>query len=327
MDRETILAMSEGFQEACILGAAAELQLFDAVPEDGIAADDLATRLGADRRGITTLADALAAIGVLEKDDGLYRVPPDMAPYVRDTSEQSVLPMIRHRMSTLRGWIQLAWTVSAGMPPPRTMSIRGCEADRRDFIRAMDVVTQQVADDVVARLAPFSFSHLLDVGGASGTWTFAFLRAFPAARATIFDLPHAIDLARERVERQGIVDRVDLVAGDYYRDPLPGGADFVWLSAITHQHSRQHNRALYRAAYEALSAGGQIGIRDVVMEPDRTRPLRGAMFAVNMLSNTPTGGTFTFEEYREDLESAGFREPHLRIHTDDMNSVILAHRP
>ena len=99
------------------------------------------------------------------------------------------------------------------------------------------------------------------------------------------------------------------------------------MSAIAHQHSREHNRRLFGKVYEALQPGGQIAIRDIVMEPDRVRPAEGAMFAVNMLVNTESGGTFTFAEFAEDLQSAGFVEPKLAVKEDGplaMNSVVTA---
>ena len=76
-----------------------------------------------------------------------------------------------------------------------------------------------------------------------------------------------------------------------------------------------------------MQPGGRLAIRDIVMEPDRVRPLDGAMFAINMLVNTDTGGTFTFDEFAEDLKAAGFVEPTL-LRRDEgpmaMNSVVTA---
>ena len=118
-----------------------------------------------------------------------------------------------------------------------------------------------------------------------------------------------------------------LVAGDFYLDELPGGADFAWVSAICHQHSRQDNRKLFAKVSRALVPGGQIAIRDLVMEPCRTKPLDGALFAINMLVNTAAGGTFTFEEYAEDLRAAGFAEPRLQVKHEAMNSVVTARKP
>lgn len=292
-----------------------------------MAADQVATRLGCDPRAIATLLDAVTALGLLDKHSGRYTVPEDVQPWLVDGPPESVLPMILHRMNILRSWSQLAWVAKSGVPCPRTASIRGAEADRAAFVAAMHAVSGPMADGLVARLGPQQFTHLLDVGGASGTWTLAWLRAVAGARATIFDLPDAIEQARTRIAASGLADRITLVPGDFYRDDLPAGADFAWVSAICHQHDREHNRALFAKVLAALQPGGAIAIRDVVMEPCRTRPVAGAMFAVNMLVNTPSGGTFTFEEYSEDLQAAGFVEPELRVRHEAMNSVVVARKP
>ena len=90
---------------------------------------------------------------------------------------------------------------------------------------------------------------------------------------------------------------MNLVAGDFYDDPLPSGADLAWVSAIVHQHAREDNRELFAKVREALAPGGRIMIRDIVMEPDRIAPPEGALFAVNMLVATASGGTFTMDEF------------------------------
>jgi len=145
--------------------------------------------------------------------------------------------------------------------------------------------------------------------------------------AVLFGLPQVIPLARQRLTRAGLIDRVTLVPGDFYTDPLPGGADFAWLSAIVHQNSRRENRELYAKIHDALAAGGVLAIRDIVMDASHTQPVGGALFAVNMLVATKGGGTFTFDEFQEDLTSAGFSDVRL-IHRDEyMNSLILAKKP
>ena len=252
------------------------------------------------------LLDAVAALDLLEKRQDRYSVPPELRGWLVEGDPQSVLPMLQHAANLVRGWSQLAWTVEAGVPAPRQASIRGAAADRASFIAAMHAISGPMADDLVAQLGPPKFRHLLDVGGASGTWTLAFLRAVPGATATIFDLPDAIEQARQRLAGTEFDRRVTLVAGDFYLDEFPSGADFAWVSAICHQHSRRHNRDLFAKVYKALAPGGRIAIRDIVMEPDRVGPREGALFAINMLVNTDSGGTFTLAEYAEDLHAAGF---------------------
>jgi SAM-dependent methyltransferase len=319
-----ILEMMGGFRPSCVLGAAAELDLFGTIGDGRVSADDLAARLKSDPRATAILLDALAAMGLLQKQADRYVVPAELRPLLTHGTSHTVLPMVLHNMTVLRNWMQLAWVVKAGFPAPRQASIRGFEADRAAFIAGMHSISEPIADGLVARLGALGFRHLLDVGGASGTWTLAFLRAVPGARATIFDLPDAIGQARQRIGTTALAGRVTFAAGDFYRDELPVGADFAWLSAIIHQHSREDSRELFAKVFRVLEPGGQIGIRDIVMEPCRTRPLVGAMFAVNMLVATERGGTYTFEEIAEDLQAAGFVNPELRVKAEDMTSVVLA---
>jgi SAM-dependent methyltransferase len=325
--REEVLEMSAGFQESCVLAAAAELDVFSALAGGEATAVELAGRLEADPRGLTMLLDAVAALRLIEKRGDHYRVPADLCPWLVSDSPESILPMILHRANIARGWTMLAWTVKAGYPAPRPSSIRGAEADTAAFVAAMHTASGPAADAVVARFGPPPFAHLLDVGGASGTWTLAFLRARPESTATIFDLPHAVAQARARLAGTPMADRVSFAVGDFYRDELPAGADLAWVSAIVHQHSRPDNCALFAKVHRALRPGGTIALRDIVMAPDRTRPLAGALFAINMLANTATGTTFTFAELAEDLQASGFVNPRLPVEDVAMNSIVVAAKP
>ncbi len=309
---------------ACVLGAAAELDLFTLLAHQPATAAELAERIGANLRCTEVLLDAAVSLGLLDKAEGAYRTPAPLVPLLTMGAEQTVLPMLLHRMNILRGWTELAWTAKTGVPFPRRASIRGPIADREAFVAAMHTASGPIADEIVAAWGPPPFRHLLDVGGASGTWTLALLRAAPDARATLFDLPDAIAQATGRIGRAGCADRVTLAPGDFYRDELPKGADLAWLSAIVHQHSRSDNRELFRKIHRALEPGGTIAIRDVVMSPDHTQPTFGALFAINMIVNTEGGGTFSFAELAEDLQAAGFVDPQLALKTDTMSSIVTA---
>jgi SAM-dependent methyltransferase len=326
-DRQQILELMSGFRSACVIGAAAEFDVWSALGGQSLQAEQLAKTLNADLRATTILLDAVASLGLLEKRDIHYSVPPDLRRWLVEDSPESILPMLRHAMTILRAWSQLAWVAKSGVRGPQVASIRGPEADRASFIAAMHVVSGPMADELVRKLGPPRFRRLLDVGGASGTWALAFLRTAPEAAATIFDLPDAVEQARHRLAGTEFADRVKLVAGDFYMDDLPAGADFAWVSAICHRHSRRHNRELFAKVFRALVPGGRIAVRDVVMEPNRIDPREGALFAVNMLANTDSGGTFTLQEYADDLRSAGFENAQLLVKDEAMNSVVVAERP
>jgi predicted O-methyltransferase YrrM len=197
----------------------------------------------------------------------------------------------------------------------------------RAFIGAMHAVAAPLAERIVAAVQPGDARALIDVGGASGTYTVAFLRAVPGMKATLFDRPGVIEMARERMKREGLLDRVSLVGGDFYRDELPQGHDLAFLSAIIHQNSPAQNLSLFQKVFRSLKAGGRVVIRDHVMEADRVHPRDGAVFAVNMLVNTSGGGTYTLEEIRSGMSQAGFCHIRLLENGEHMDSLVEAFRP
>jgi precorrin-6B methylase 2 len=321
---QELLNVSRSFQQACVLTAAADLDVFSPLHERPMTARALASKLGTDPRATTILLDALAALELLTKRDSDYSVPEDVAGLLTEKSANNVLPMVRHWANCLRRWAQLSVVTQTGRPAECGPSIRGETAERTDFIGAMHNISGPIAAEVVDKLQPLKFDHLLDIGGASGTWTIAFVGVVPEARATLFDLPSVIPMAEQRIAEAGLRERVTLVAGDFYSDDLPVGADLVWLGAICHQNSREQNRALFAKIHKALKDDGVLVIRDVVMEPSHTSPEGGALFAINMLVATEGGGTYTFDEYRHDLCEAGFGDVML-VHRDEfMNSLIRA---
>ena len=331
VDRESLTRMMTGFQPACVLGAAAELDLFAHLNHHPKSVEQVASELDADPRALVVLLDALAALELIAKDADQYTISTAVKKLLDADEPGTMLPMMRHWMNCLRSWSRLAEVVRSGSPAPREPSIRGAEADRAAFVAGMHSINIDRAGPLVRKLFEEAglepFTHLLDVGGASGTWTLAFLDALPQSRATIFDLPDAIDQAKARIGTSDHAERIALVAGDFYQNDLPEGADFGWLSAIIHQNSREQNRALFDKVFAALRPGGRIAIRDVVMEPSRTAPVHGALFAVNMLVNTPGGGTYTLEEIAADLTSAGFRDIYQALPSEQMEAVVVGTKP
>ena len=324
---DDILAEARTYQGAAVLAAAAELNLFALLSSTPKTAAELARVGRCDLRGLTILLDALAALRLLEKSGGAYSLAPGLEACLTPDSPTTVLAMVQHQAHCLRNWSQLARVVQTGRPAEDMPTVCGEEGAREAFIGAMHNISAPCAAQVIEAIQPLRFQRLLDIGGASGTWTIAFLRACPAAQATLFDLPPVIPLAKRRLTEAGLADRVTLVAGDFMSDPLPAGADLAWVSAIVHQNSRAQNRQLFANVHQALVPGGRIAIRDILMEETRTQPVAGALFAINMLVATPAGGTFTLAELREDLETAGFREVALVRQHEAMNCVIVAHKP
>ncbi len=324
---DRVLQIVRAFQPACVLSAAADLDIFTLLKNEPMTAQSLSAKLSSNLRATTVLLDALTALGFLIKRKNKYIAPPQIADLLSETGCHNILPAVRHLANCHRRWLQLAQAVKTGKPAEAPPSIRGEAADRDSFIGAMNIFSTPIIPHVINCLQPLSFKHMLDIGGASGTWTIEFLKSVPQANATLFDLPDVIPLAQKRITEASLSKRVSLVAGDFYKDDLPASVDFVWLSAVTHQNSRQQNRELFSKIYSALQENGILVIRDVVMDESRTNPQTGALFAVNMLVATESGGTYTFDEFREDLSHAGFVDATLLYRGEYMNSLIRAKKP
>ena len=153
-NRQQILDLMNGFRPACVIGAAAELDVWTALGDQSHSAKQLAEKLHADPRAMAMLLDAVAALGLLDKRETHYSVPPELRGWLIEESPETILPMLRHAMTILRGWSQLSWVTKSGIPAPRISSIRGPEADRASFIAAMHVVSGPMADDLVAKARP-----------------------------------------------------------------------------------------------------------------------------------------------------------------------------
>ena len=321
---EEVIGVVRGFQPACVLLAAADLNVFTILKAKPMSAKAVADKLKADSRAITILLDALAAMALLTKQNKEYSLSSEVAQLLTEDSSRSILPAIRHQANCLRRWVQLPQVIKNGQPAERILNIHSETEDLAAFIGAMDNFSTPVAADVIRKLGTLNFCHLLDVGGACGTWTIEFLRAVPEAKATLFDLPEVIPRAKEHIAKAGLTEQVEFVGGDFYTDDLPAGADFIWLSAIAHQNSRQQNQQLFSKLYTVLENGGKLVLRDVVMDESRTKPEGGALFAINMLVATEGGGTYTFDEFRMALLDAGFTNITLVRQEEFMNSLISA---
>jgi SAM-dependent methyltransferase len=322
---EELLTMARSFMQSRMIITGAELDLFTRIAPAPLSAQEIAKEVGGLLRPVTILLDALSAMGILVKEEERYQTAPAMVPLLTADSPSTVLPIIQHSGHMWRRWSAMTEIVRGTAAPGRPIADERQEGERlRAFIGAMHVIGVKMADAIVAAIDPGEARSLLDVGGGPATYTLAFLRAAPGLRATLFDHPEVIELARARVREAGLLDRVTLAAGDFYRDELPTGCDLALLSAIIHQNSLEQNVDLYRKIHRALLPGGRLVIRDHVMRPGRTRPVAGALFAVNMLVSTEGGGTYLFEEIEAGLREAGFERVRLIQEGERMDGLVEA---
>jgi hypothetical protein len=324
---EEVLRLSQNFMESRIMLSGAELNLFSILNPAPLSAQEVASRIGADLRALIVLLDALSAIGLLVKQRGTYQCTTSVSPFLSEDAPNSVLPMVLHAAHLWQRWSGLTDAVRGTRVSKDGVKSSQSAEDLRAFIGAMDVIATPRAREIVAAVNPGSSKTLLDVGGALGTYTIAFLQAVPEMKATLFDKPEVVAMARERLSKAEVLNRVTLVPGDFYQDEFPHGHDLAFVSAIIHQNSLGQNLDLFNKVLRSLNRRGRIIIRDHVMEPDRIHPKDGAIFAVNMLLGTPGGSAYTYEEIKTGLSQAGFTGIHLLKKGEHMDALVEALKP
>ncbi|HEX3470344.1 MAG TPA: methyltransferase, partial [Silvibacterium sp.] len=167
---------------------------------------------------------------------------------------------------------------------------------------------------------------VLDLAAGSGVWGIALAQSSPQVKVTAVDWPEVLPLTKKTTARFGVDDRFNFVGGDLLSADFGSGHQIATLGHILHSEGKARSRALLAKTFEALASGGTIAIAEFLVNKERTGPLNGLIFAVNMLVNTDEGGTWSFEEIGEWLADAGFVNART-LDSPGPSPLILATKP
>lgn len=314
--------ISGGFRASQILLTAVRLGIFAALGDGTRSYEELAQALDANQRGMRILCDALVSIGLLEKENGQYRNSPTALDYLLPGTFKSQVAMMLHHARLYETWGKLYDVVKTGKKVPDEAVDPRVLGDERSFAEAMADIARISAKQVVELIDLSGVRNMLDVGGGPGTYAIEFARANPELRATVFDTAQTLESARANAEAAGLSDRVSLCPGDVLREELGEGYDFILISNVVHIFPNEMNRLIVQKCARALIPGGRLCIKDFFLEPARTSPPWGALFAVNMLVGTDGGDCYTIDEAKEWLTSAGLTFDSVLIQTPQSSLVI-----
>ncbi len=306
--------LASGYQGAAVLFAAVRLDLFNRLADAPRSAQDLAGDLEADPRGVRILLDACAALGLLDKAGDTFRPSEIARAHLLSHSPRPRGARLRHGVRQYQRWGRLVDSVMSGEPVPdevleEAMPHHGVPHDAAAFARAMADVGRESADKTWDALEAAGeldgVKTALDVGGGPGIYAIDLARRLPGARVTVMDRAETLEVAREYVSEASLGDRITLLAGDAFTDPMGGPYDLVLASNLVHIFAPEDAARLVARAAATLAPGGRLVVKDFLLDDDRTAPVGGALFAVNMLVATEGGDAYTAETVGGWMEAAG----------------------
>jgi SAM-dependent methyltransferase len=305
MNPNTIREFAASFQKSRILLSGFELDIFTNIDESGATSKQVANNLHLDEHACERLLNALASLGFLKKQNHLFFNTPESFSFLSKKSSD-YLGGLMHSIHLWNTWSKLTQVVKTGKSAhPAEINERG-EGWLFPFINAMHDRAKKQAPQQLAHIDLSGIKTALDIGGGSGAYSMEFVSLKPEIEVTVFDLPNVIPLTKQFLDKEGFSDRIKTFAGDYTTDDLPKGFDLVFLSAVIHSNSLETNQDLINKCFSSLNKNGRIVIQDWIMNNDRTQPVSGAVFAINMLVGTEAGDCFTEQEVMEMLIVSGF---------------------
>jgi hypothetical protein len=297
--------------------AAVELRIPDALATQKRTADDVADFIGAHAGATARLLRALTTLDIVEAvGAGEFALTP-LGSLLRTDSTDSVRSSIMLTLSpnAWRAWGALTDCVRTGDIAAKLLDgvddpfdAFASDDAERVFNRAMAEGTHRIAQAVVAAYDFAGVSTLVDVGGGYAALIPPVLAAHPAMVATVFDLPRCERGAIDLLTDAGLSDRTRFMAGDFFVDPLPAGADAYVLKSVVHDFDDdQVARLLDNCRRAATHSTRLLVIETVVPDEIGTSVEARWMAAADLNMLIATGGRERTEsEYRALLRAAAF---------------------
>lgn len=266
-----------------LLAAAAALDLVEMLPGDRVA-------LGV--RGAALAANP-GALAMIEHHKLLYA----------DLADPVALLRRGRGGGRLAGFWPYAEHSGAGTPDDSAQST-GSDAYSRLMAASQPMVAEQLLDAHDFR----KYRKLLDIGGGHGAFLADVAARHPQLGLALFDLPAVATGARQALAKRGL-DNVEIIAGSFRDDALPGGADVISLVRILHDHDDAVVTALLAKVHAALPPGGTLLIAEPMAGTRGAEAMGDAYFGLYLWA-MGSGRPRSVDIYRTMLAAAGFRHIH-----------------
>jgi SAM-dependent methyltransferase len=288
------------------LFVAGELGIFEKLADGPATLEELAAMLGTPRRTTRIIADAVTALGLLERHGDKYRNSEMAQAYLSGRGLADMRSFIRfwNRLSYKR-WLTLEDSVRKGQGVHGEFNFTAEE--QKIFSEGVESFSAEHASALAAAYDFSRHQRVLDLGGGTGSFLKTLLQRHPELECTLYELPAAAQVACQRLAVDPLGRQIKIVEGDFLRDPLPKGHDVVLLAHVVHVLVPERNLELLRRARQAVVQGARLLIVDFWTNPTHTEPLTAALMAGEFLVVGGNGDVYSVDEGRSWLEQSGWR--------------------
>lgn len=329
---ETIFNTIQAFNNAFVLKAAIEIDVFSAIAQGSHTAAEIARATNSAERGMRILCDALTVMGFLEKIGNRYSLIPDSAVFLVKTSPAYMGGAFNFLMGAGEWDAFLELTESFRNGGRKTEHHGGAPEDKmwEDFAQGMVPFMMPAAQTIAGLLNPVLASKpsakVLDI--AAGHGIFGIMVAKQCANAHIHaqDWANVLAIASENARKHGVADRHHLIPGNAFDVDFGNGYDAVLLTNFLHHFDVATCEKLLKKLAKSMNPGAELVILEFVPNDDRISPPPAAMFSVTMLTNTPAGDAYTFAELSSMCANSGFENARLLPLEASPENLVVAQR-
>lgn len=317
------------YQRSAALKAAIDVDLFSPLVGAPTNASELAKRCGCPERGIRILADYLAILGFLTKENGAYALTPDSEAFLVRQSPAYLGNSVDffHAPALVDSFDHLADTVRKG----RKADAGTTESDHEVWVRFARVMAPLMVMPAKAvaelvQLPQDRETRVLDISASHGTYGIALAQKNHRAWLVALDWASVLEVTHENATRAGVGDRFSKIVGSAFTTPLGADYDIVLIPNFLHHFNRAECVNFLRSVHASLRAGGSVVIVEFVPNEDRVTPPSSAGFSMVMLGSTPEGDAYTFAEYEGMLREAGFASAEFHPLQPTAQSAVIARK-
>jgi cyclopropane fatty-acyl-phospholipid synthase-like methyltransferase len=190
------------------------------------------------------------------------------------------------------------------------------------FNDSMSGVTAAANEAILSNYDFSQFNKVIDIGGGHGGLITSILNKNPQLKGVLFDAPQVIEGARPRLEANGVADRCETVAGDFFK-AVPAGGDAYVMKWIIHDWDDEKALTILRHCRNQMQPNGRLILVDTVV-PETDEPHFSKFFDLNMMVMTG-GKERTAAEFEQLLAAAGFKL--LRVIPTELPTSIVEAQP